>query len=491
MDPGAFRPEAFQQAPARARAPEREVGVRREPELHVSPARAANESERPAIGPERAAAMGDASSAKPAADPSAGARDPSAAPAARPKSLQLVPPRRPAWPPRERPTASRWKPLALGAALVVVLGGAWLVAGRSKPGAHRGFALPAFGPRFTVTVNSQPAGASIAADGKPSGLITPATLELPAGDHELTLSLAGKGSATYKVSGERDERTSLEALMYGGLKITAADANLPVSVTLDGLDRGYAPLSVEDLLPGPHEIRFRAPGVDPWTETFELKVGETHEVVARPFTMPETGMIDVHATVAGGDGVVPLKGAAIFVDGEPRGVTPASIELPRGPHSIRVAYRGEEAPVQVIDLPGGNHRIADFAFGTDFQPPSFVQIAPEGPVARARPTVVSAAITDMGEADLREMWLHVRDPEGAWRRYEMTLLRAPDGIVGVALFPVALLGPDGAATYYVSALTQEGDEYYTELRTPHARGSRAPRSKGHAPPPPATVPSTP
>src|SRR5207244_5496420 len=202
----------------------------------------------------------------------------------------------------------------------------------------------------------------------------------------------GKGSATYKVSGERDERTSLEALMYGGLKITAADANLPVSVTLDGLDRGYAPLSVEDLLPGPHEIRFRAPGIDPWTETFELEVGETHEVVARPFTMPQTGMIDVRATIVGPGGVEPLRGATLFVDGEPHGVTPSTIELPHGPHSIRVAYRDQDVPVQVIDLPGGNHRIADFTFGTDFEPPRFTQLSPAGPMASNQPTVVSAAI---------------------------------------------------------------------------------------------------
>ena len=63
------------------------------------------------------------------------------------------------------------------------------------------------------------------------------------------------------------------------------------------------------------------------------------------------------------------------------------------------------------------------------------------------------------------MWLHVRSADGAWRRYAMTLLEAQSGAVGAAPFPAAVLNADGSALYYVSALTTQGDEIFTELQT--------------------------
>jgi PEGA domain-containing protein len=419
-------------------------------------------------------------------------------PAVKPRALKLAPPPSPNWPGLlESDHVPIWRrPWAWVVLVAALVGGAALmntVGGRGRSG----FGLSSFGPHFSLTVNSRPAGAWIAIDGKDTGRLTPATLDLPTGAHRVTLTLTGKGAATYVVNGARDSHTAVDAAMYGAVAIAVADPGVPVSVTLDGLDRGYAPVSVEDLLPGPHEIRFRSPGADPWSETFDLAVGEKHEVVARPFESPRTGMIDVKATIQGPDGVEPLKGAQIFVDAEPRGVTPATLELPRGPHSIRVVNHGEEMPVQVIDLPGGNHRISEFAFGTDGAPAHFVQLGTSGAIAANQPTVVSTAITGVGENDLREMWLHVRAPEGGWRRYEMTLLHAPDGIVGVAVFPAAMLDANGTSTYYASALTQEGDEYFTELHAPRDRGAaeppRARRAviKPAALPTPSADPSTP
>jgi hypothetical protein len=253
---------------------------------------------------------------------------------------------------------------------------------------------------------------------------------------------------------------------------------MPINVTLDGVDRGDTPVVVDDLVPGTHEVRYLAPGTDPWTDTFQARIGETVELVAQPFSMPETGVIEVRATVLGPEGNEPVKGAAIFVDGELRGSTPAEIELPRGPHSIRLTWKGSDVPVQVIDLPGGNHRYADFSFGTDVDAPRLTQVAP-GAIGRDQPSVAAAAIRGIAEAELREMWLHVRSPEGAWKRYPMTLMRAPAGIVGVAVFPSTMLAESGDTPYYMSAMSQVGDEYFTEVRKARSRGS-APKSESRS-----------
>jgi hypothetical protein len=79
--------------------------------------------------------------------------------------------------------------------------------------------------------------------------------------------------------------------------------------------------------------------------------------------------------------------------------------------------------------------------------------------------VVSASLDRAREGDVREIWLHVRTPEGAWRRYPMSVMKAAGGIAGVAVFPTVLFDPRGRAAWYVSALTPMGDEYFTEIQT--------------------------
>jgi hypothetical protein len=61
------------------------------------------------------------------------------------------------------------------------------------------------------------------------------------------------------------------------------------------------------------------------------------------------------------------------------------------------------------------------------------------------------------------MWLHVRTPDGPWRRYQMMMMKAPGGVVGAVVFPVALFDAQGKTRYYVSATSAQGDDYFTEI----------------------------
>ena len=70
------------------------------------------------------------------------------------------------------------------------------------------------------------------------------------------------------------------------------------------------------------------------------------------------------------------------------------------------------------------------------------------------------------------MWLHVKGTDALWRRYAMTTLANAGGMVGVVVFPTAALGNDGVATYYVSALTATGEEFFTEVQNPARRAKR-------------------
>src|SRR5207249_8270846 len=126
-------------------------------------------------------------------------------------------------------------------------------------------------------------------------------------------------------------------------------------------------------------------------------------IVARPFDLPTTGIIHVAATFLDDEGNRELKGASVMVDGERRGATPLTLELARGPHSLRAEYGGESLPVQVIDLPGGNERYASFSFGTVAFYPKLVIRSPREPVSRDVATPVNVMAMGLAAKDVREI----------------------------------------------------------------------------------------
>jgi hypothetical protein len=391
---------------------------------------------------------------------------------------------KPSWPsldevaPAHRPF---WKRRALYIVLAALFVGGWLfgkiqtdTGTGTKSDAPRIGGLPFGAPSFRCEIKSDHAGAAIAIDGKETGEVTPAELRLAPGEHQITLSMPELGSVSASVKGEKGAKVPIEIPLSGSLKVKAS-GSAPITVWVDGSPRGVAPVMVDHLAPGPHQIQFTAPGLASWGQTVSLKIREHAEILAKPFSAPASGLIEVRATMADDRGVS-LKGAAVWVDGKQAGFTPLVLELPGGPHSIRASYRGEEAPVQLIELPGGNQRFANFQFGTGLDRPKLTLVAGTGSLPRDRSSVASAVMPDMGLSELKEMWLHARTPEGTWRRYAMTLLQSPEGAVGVTVFPVTVLDKSGRAPFYVSALTVVGDEYFTELYNDESKGWRVRRS---------------
>jgi hypothetical protein len=387
-----------------------------------------------------------------------------------------LPARRLEWPEEEEPrrlSRLRWRPWWIAAAVVLGLFAlGWLLGHVDAPAAGRTigrmFMTIGLGPaRYEVAVTSRPAGAWIAVDGVEQLRRTPATLALEPGSHEVTLSFSPEGGSSHPVNGKRGERVSLDVALWGGLRIEAPAGGVPLTVMVDGQPQGYAPLVLDRLQPGIHRLQFSGPGVAPWEQTVEVHVNRTAEVIAQPVVSPPTGVLEVRARLSDETGSEPLAGAAVRVDGQARGVTPLRLELPRGPHSVRVSYRGEDSPVQVIELPGGNQRYATLDIGLSLDQPRLAAALP-GRVTLGSPTVLSATLERAREGDVREMWLHVRTPEGAWRRYPMSVMKAPGGLAGAVPFPTDLFDRGGRTAWYVSALAPTGDEYFTEIQSAQA-----------------------
>jgi hypothetical protein len=367
------------------------------------------------------------------------------------------------------------RPWAWAAIVAVLFAGGWLLGAIQNNGERRDTAKPGGwgamvraiglgGPTFQLEVTSHPPGAWIAVDGKAASARTPAEIDLRPGEHRVTLSFADLGGASYTVRGLKGERVPLEATLWGALEIFSPDEVGVFSVTVDGEPRGVAPLRVDSLSPGVHELRFSGPGTPAWGQTVDLHVGETCEVLARAMASPASGVLLVQGRMTDEQGSQPLKGAQVWIDGELRGVTPLTLDLARGPHSVRVAHKGEEAPIQVIDLPGGNQRFAVFEFGLENDSPRLlIDLPPRVP--RDRPVTISATLQGAGSPEAREMWLHAQMPGGPWRRYPMTLLKGASGMIGTTVFPTVIFDAQGRARYYVSAQYGQGEESFSEIRS--------------------------
>jgi hypothetical protein len=382
--------------------------------------------------------------------------------------------RRPAWPSESEPSRPPWRRGApIGIAVLVLFAVGWLLGGfagghHGEPGGGpmaRMMARLGMGPaHYQLVVDSHPQGAWIVIDDRDLARRTPATIDVEPGTHQVSLSFADLGHAVYEVKGEKGSRVALDATLWGSLAVKSMDNTVAVKVGVDGNPRGLAPVTIDSLAPGVHQVQFWSPGAGSWDQIVEVRVRETAELVARPIASPSTGLLEVRAMLSGEGAPQSVAGAVVWLDGERRGVTPLTLELPRGPHSVRVTWHGQDSPVQVIDLPGGNQRFANFDLGGEIERPH-LNVLPPGRLSPDAPTVISATLDGLSATDVREMWLHVSTPAGQWRRYAMNVLQAPGGAAGALVFPAVQLDSRGRARFYVSVSTRSGDELFTDIQT--------------------------
>jgi hypothetical protein len=269
------------------------------------------------------------------------------------------------------------------------------------------------------------------------------------------------------VRGARDQDVTLHEALWGRLSVEQDNPDVPVTVSVDGHDLGFVPVTIDSVAPGAHEVRFSGPSMTPWAQTVAVKVRESARIVAHPMVSPATGVLTVRATLNDAQGSTPLNGGEVWLDGELVGRTPLTLELPRGPHSVKVVYGQEAAAVQVIDLPGGNQRFAAFQLGGGGPDLRLTPASVVGKVLPDQPALVSAGMDGVNVSDVREMWLHVRGPDDNWRRYPLNVMKTPAGVVGVTTFPLGVFDEVGLTKYYLSALLITGDEYFTEIASAH------------------------
>ena len=184
----------------------------------------------------------------------------------------------------------RW--VAAAAAVVVLACGGFV--GRSY--------LPSAGAEApgTLVVNTNPAGVPVVIDGQPRG-VTPLTLELAPGAHELRLATDGEPRIIpLTITAGDTVSQSIElpkAGPYTG-QLTVRSEPSGARVTVDGTPRGQTPLTLDGLMPGDHSVVL-ANDVSSVTHAVTIEAGATASLVvpmsSTPQGAPVSGWISVSA----------------------------------------------------------------------------------------------------------------------------------------------------------------------------------------------------
>ena len=151
----------------------------------------------------------------------------------------------------------------------------------------------------TLVVSTNPAGVPVVIDGQPRG-VTPLTVELSPGAHELRLATAGEPRIIpLRIASGSTVSQSIELPRTGPLtgQLMVRSEPAGARITVDGAPRGQAPLTLDGLTPGNHTVVL-ANDSSSVTQEVTIEAGTTASLVVPMSSTPQgavSGWISVSA----------------------------------------------------------------------------------------------------------------------------------------------------------------------------------------------------
>jgi len=186
-------------------------------------------------------------------------------------------------------------------------------------------------PRWAeVTIESEPAGARILAGDEEVG-VTPATVALLEGSHEVTLSKDGFAAWDGTVDAEPNvaQRLPLVRLQPADARLIVNTIPRGANITVNGRYRGQSPLTLS-----------LAPEVDYEIGLSKAGYGVTKRSMRLQSNASESITVDLSARLGTVTVVVSPEDATVFVDGRARGKGRTTLRLTSTPHAIEVKRGG-------------------------------------------------------------------------------------------------------------------------------------------------------
>jgi len=152
----------------------------------------------------------------------------------------------------------------------------------------------------TLVVSTNPTGVPVIVDGQPRG-VTPLTVELAPGSHELTLATEGEPRIIpFTISAGSTVAQTIELPKADPVtgQLTIRTEPPGARVTIDGTPIGTTPLTVEALTPGTHSVALET-DVSSVTQEVTIEAGTTASLIVpmTPQGVPMSGWISVTAPV--------------------------------------------------------------------------------------------------------------------------------------------------------------------------------------------------
>ncbi|MBX3248956.1 MAG: PEGA domain-containing protein [Myxococcales bacterium] len=210
---------------------------------------------------------------------------------------------------------------------------------------------PSTGGSLRVLVNAR--GAIVFLDGEAVGEAPATATDVAPGEHIVEARAEGYEPVQRTVTIEqgRQQVLSIElqrvALPPGRIVVNANVEG--ATVLVDGEERGVAPVVLSEVAPGTHAIIVRARGHREFRTTCDTAPGQNCEIDA---TLSVVGApVRVVANV---------RGAQLYVDGEPVGPVPFEGDIPSGSHVLSVRADGyREHTEQSIFAPSDEARVIE------------------------------------------------------------------------------------------------------------------------------------
>ena len=211
------------------------------------------------------------------------------------------------------------------------------------------------------TTDGSGTGADVKIDGVSRGTI-PNTFEVIAGRHQLEVNKAGYKTWNNWVDVSEGERRTLDVVLTkaeapAGTLLVTSDAGGDVYV--DGVRKDVVPAIIQNVPSGDHVVEVRKEGLSPWRQNVTVPSGQQVKVNAVFGAAANAGSLRIIASE---------PDAEIFVDGEDKGRSPASVASIRaGDHIIEARKPKFKSVQQTVRVSEGQNAVVQLKL--DLAPP--------------------------------------------------------------------------------------------------------------------------
>jgi formylglycine-generating enzyme required for sulfatase activity len=194
-----------------------------------------------------------------------------------------------------------------------------------------------------VTLQTEPAGATLLVDGKEQGL-TPLTVELIAGQRHLLFTKKDFTPLDVGLTIEAGQELELAVYQLAPSPAMLILSSVPTgaTVTVKGAYKGLTPLSINLPSGSEHELSLTLPGHLPANRKLRLGPGENRELSVN--LEPQYGVVFITATPAE---------ATLTIDGKKQEQTTGRFQLTTRPHTIELKASGYESVTREVTPQSG------------------------------------------------------------------------------------------------------------------------------------------